>query len=163
MLFRLWVFRVIKKHAAAGTHALAEDSIIISSLVWPSPAFSDVSPQLASLAVGATSLTGPLPQAWGNMTSLQVLDIGDACGICGNLPAFPQAATGRPQVQSSGSSLGWNCTRGQCGGGFPISIVAQAGAQKSWLCIAPVCWLAMSPSGYAVRCLLRPTYSACLA
>ena len=86
--------------------------------------------QLAPLAVGGTSLTGPLPQAWGNMSSLQVLDIGDACGICGNLPAFPQAGTGRPQVQSAGSSLGWNCTRGQCGGGFPISIVAQAGVQQ---------------------------------
>ena len=71
-----------------------------------------------------------MPQAWGNMTSLQVLDIGDACGICGNLPAFPQAGAGRPQVQSAGSSLGWNCTRGQCGGGFPISIVAQAGVAR---------------------------------
>ena len=107
--------------------------------MWRSPAFSVKRRQLASLAAGATSLTGPLPQAWGNMTSLQVLDIGDACGICGNLPAFPQAATGRPQVQSAGSSLGWNCTRGQCGGGFPISIVAQAGAPIAWLCLAPVC------------------------
>ena len=61
------------------------------------------------------------------MTSLQVLDIGGACGICGNLPLFPQAVIGRPQVESTGSSLGWNCQRGQCSGSFPISIVAQAG------------------------------------
>ena len=79
------------------------------------------------LAAGATSLMGPIPQSWTNMTSLQVLDIGGACGICGNLPVFPQAVIGRPQVESTGSSLGWNCQRGQCSGSFPISIVAQAG------------------------------------
>ena len=79
------------------------------------------------LAAGSTSLGGPIPQSWTNMTSLQVLDIGDACGICGTLPVFPQSTVGRPQVESTGSSLGWNCQRGQCGNNFPISIVAQAG------------------------------------
>ena len=99
---------------------------------------------LLSLVAGATALAGPIPLSWINMTSLQVLDVGDACGICGNMPMFPQMSIGRSQVESSGSSLGWIYTRGQCGGGFSISIVAQAGAWRPLSLFCRSCFSAAS-------------------
>ena len=49
--------------------------------------------KFCSLPAGVTSLVEFISQLCTNMMSLQVLDITGACGICGILPVFCQAAT----------------------------------------------------------------------
>lgn len=47
---------------------------------------------------GDTNLVGGVPPQWVNMSSLSALDVSNACGVCGGLPAFPQGSVGQLQV-----------------------------------------------------------------